>query len=122
MEKLLHHKANPNTKARGIGPVINAAIASGSLAAVKLLVTHNASLTGDCRDKTPCPLSLAAMMADESMFDYVMGEFQGNIPSFDYSQAVVVSAAGAGKLAAFNKLLESPSLENAHGMCLSKRL
>ncbi|RFU82165.1 multiple ankyrin repeats single kh domain-containing [Trichoderma arundinaceum] len=106
MRKLLHRGADPNTKGRTIGPVINAAIASGNLAAVKLLVEHKATLVGDgSLPEIPCPLGLAALMADYPMFEYLMDSFGGTLTQGDYTQALVY-AATAGKIATLNKLLD----------------
>ncbi|KAJ4857717.1 ankyrin repeats (3 copies) domain-containing protein [Trichoderma breve] len=113
MRKLLLRKADPNTKAQNIGPVINAAIVSGNLDAVKLLVEHGVPLVGDPSDtETPSPLALAAMVADSSMFEYLMVSLQGYLPVIDYSQAVICAAA-ACRTEVLNALLDFPTSKEA---------
>ncbi|RFU76297.1 multiple ankyrin repeats single kh domain-containing [Trichoderma arundinaceum] len=105
MKKLLLRGANPNAVANDIGPVVNAAISSGSREAVELLVEHDVSLTFDSNDEDiSCPLALAALLADYSMFEYLIESYADKLPADDYS-AALVGAAAAGRIEVFNKLL-----------------
>ncbi|KAL7940787.1 hypothetical protein V8C42DRAFT_336550 [Trichoderma barbatum] len=106
MKKLLLRGADPNAIANDIGPVVNAAISSGSREAVELLVEHNVSLTFDSDDENvQCPLALAALLADFSMFEYLIESYADKLRSQDYS-AALVGAAAAGRIEVFNKLLD----------------
>ncbi|KAK0757534.1 hypothetical protein N5P37_010261 [Trichoderma harzianum] len=105
MKKLLLRGADPNAVANDIGPVVNAAISSGSREAVELLVEHNVSLTFKSDDEdVPCPLALAALLADYSMFEYLIESYADKLPPQDYS-AALIAAAAAGRIEVFNKLL-----------------
>ncbi|OTA01082.1 hypothetical-protein [Trichoderma parareesei] len=105
MKKLLLRGADPNAIANDIGPVVNAAISSGSREAVELLVEHNVSLTIHSEDGSiQCPLALAALLADYSMFEYLIESYADKLPARDYSEALVAAAA-AGRIEVFNKLL-----------------
>ncbi|KAL6856814.1 ankyrin repeat-containing domain protein [Trichoderma novae-zelandiae] len=105
MKKLLLRGADPNAIANDIGPVVNAAISSGSREAVELLVEHNVSLTIHSEDESiQCPLALAALLADYSMFEYLIESYAEKLPARDYSEALVAAAA-AGRIEVFNKLL-----------------
>ncbi|KAL6697088.1 hypothetical protein J3F84DRAFT_406782 [Trichoderma pleuroticola] len=105
MKKLLLRGADPNAVANDIGPVVNAAISSGSREAVELLVEHNVSLTFKSDDEdVQCPLALAALLADYSMFEYLIESYADKLPPQDYS-AALIAAAAAGRIEVFNKLL-----------------
>ncbi|KAI1738519.1 hypothetical protein F4680DRAFT_425179 [Xylaria scruposa] len=104
MKKLVLRGADPNATANDIGPVVNAAICSGNRDAVELLVEHGVSLTVD-RDDVHSPLALAALLADVSMFEYLIEKYADKLPAVEYSKALV-SAAEAGKIDVLNKLLE----------------
>ncbi|KAL7910598.1 ankyrin repeat-containing domain protein [Trichoderma velutinum] len=105
MKKLLLRGADPNAVANDIGPVVNAAISSGSREAVELLVEHNVSLTFKSDDEdVQCPLALAALLADYSMFEYLIESYADKLPPEDYS-AALIAAAAAGRIEVFNKLL-----------------
>ncbi|KAH0492017.1 hypothetical protein TgHK011_003415 [Trichoderma gracile] len=105
MKKLLLRGADPNAIANDIGPVVNAAISSGSREAVELLVEHNVSLTIQSENESiQCPLALAALLADYSMFEYLIESYADKLPARDYSEALVAAAA-AGRIEVFNKLL-----------------
>lgn len=105
MKKLLLRGADPNAMANDIGPVVNAAISSGSREAVELLVEHNVSLTIDSdNEDVSCPLALAALLADYSMFEYLIESYADKLTTDDYS-AALVGAAAAGRIEVFNKLL-----------------
>lgn len=105
MKKLLLRGADPNAVANDIGPVVNAAISSGSREAVELLVEHNVSLTFKSDDEdVQCPLALAALLADYSMFEYLIESYADKLPAQDYS-AALIAAAAAGRIEVFNKLL-----------------
>ncbi|KAJ4416134.1 hypothetical protein N0V85_002402 [Neurospora sp. IMI 360204] len=104
MDKLISRGANPNAYSEFTGLVINAAIASGNFKAVELLVQKGVLPTTQARDTQP-PLEQAAEMTDISMLDCLIEKYKDKIPPEDYSKAMV-AAARAGRLAAFNKLLE----------------
>ncbi|KAL7807892.1 ankyrin repeat-containing domain protein [Trichoderma aethiopicum] len=105
MKKLLLRGADPNAIAKDIGPVVNAAISSGSREAVELLVEHSVSLTIHSEDESiQCPLALAALLADYSMFEYLIESYADKLPPRDYSEALVAAAA-AGRIEVFHKLL-----------------
>ncbi|KAI0459832.1 hypothetical protein F5B21DRAFT_454360 [Xylaria acuta] len=104
MKKLVLRGADPNATANDIGPVVNAAICSGNRDAVELLVEHGVSLTVD-REDVHSPLALAALLADVSMFEYLIQKYADKLPAVEYSKALV-SAAEAGKIDVLNKLLE----------------
>ncbi|TGJ86147.1 hypothetical protein E0Z10_g2618 [Xylaria hypoxylon] len=104
MRKLVLRGANPNATAADIGPVVNAAICSGNRSAVELLVEQGVSLTVD-REDIESPLALAALLSDATMFEYLIQQYADKLPVVEYSKALV-KAAEAGKLEAFNKLLE----------------
>ncbi|RYC59947.1 hypothetical protein CHU98_g6255 [Xylaria longipes] len=103
MKKLVLRGADPNATANDIGPVVNAAICSGNRSAVELLVEHGVSLTVD-REDVHSPLALAALLADVSMFEYLIQQYADKLPAVEYSKALV-SAAEAGKIDVLNKLL-----------------
>ncbi|KAK1252185.1 hypothetical protein MKX08_003372 [Trichoderma sp. CBMAI-0020] len=112
MQKLLHRGANPNAMTTKEGPVLNAAIASGNISAVKLLVGYDKQKVSLTRaegspDGVPRQLTVAAMIADDEMFEYLMNSFQGSIPELDYIEAVYVSAS-LGKVGRFQLLLDHP--------------
>lgn len=106
MAKLISRGANPNAYSDYSGLVINAAIASGNFKAVELLVQKGVLPTVPTTQsrETQRPLEQAAEMTDISMLDCLIEQFKDKIPPEDYSKAMV-AAAGAGRLAAFNKLL-----------------
>lgn len=105
MKKLLVRGADPNAVAKEIGPVVNAAISSGNRAGVELLVQHNVSLTFVSKDENiPCPLAMAAMLADYSMFEYLIESYADKLPANDYSAALIASAE-TGRIEVFTKLL-----------------
>ncbi|KPM35737.1 hypothetical protein AK830_g10834 [Neonectria ditissima] len=104
MKKLLSRGAKPNTYSESSGLVINAAISSGKFDAVELLVKAGVSLTLE-RDDVESPLAQAAAMSDVSMLEYLMQQYAHQIPPEEYSKAMV-SAAGAGRMETFKRLLE----------------
>jgi hypothetical protein len=103
MRKLILRGANLNAHSSCSGLVINSAISSGSFAAVELLVKHDVSLVLD-RNDVMAPLEQAATLSDVSMLEYLMKEYANQLPPEEYSKALV-SAAGAGRVEVFNKLL-----------------
>lgn len=133
MQKLLDRGANPNAADRDIGPVINAAITSGNVSAVKLLVEYDKEKVsfakyeddgerkdgdenGDGDDEMPSPLGLAAVLADDEMFNFLMDRFQGKIPFMDYLEALA-SAAAAGRDVIFKSLLDNaPESDQLEGV------
>ncbi|KAF3929376.1 Ankyrin-2 [Dactylella cylindrospora] len=106
MMKLLNRKANPNALGQG-GPVINSAIVSGNMEAVRLLVEHGALLTHednpDIEDDLP-PLSLSALLSDLAMFTYLLEACADKIPDAEYSKALIFSAV-AGRIEVTRRLL-----------------
>ncbi|KAI0201255.1 ankyrin repeat-containing domain protein [Astrocystis sublimbata] len=104
MKKLVMRGAKADATACDIGPVVSAAICSGNRDAVELLVEHGVSLTTDKED-VASPLALAALLADISMFEYLINQYADKLPAVEYSKALV-SAAEAGKIDVLTKLLE----------------
>ncbi|OJD32171.1 multiple ankyrin repeats single kh domain-containing protein [Diplodia corticola] len=94
-----------------------AAILSGKIEAVTLLVDKDAPLTDgtpldvNLYDDTPSPLALSAVCSDISIFDYVLRKGEGQFTERDYRHAFS-DAAAAGRKDALEKLLETqPSRE-----------
>lgn len=106
MKKLILRDANPNGIGDEIGPVVNAAISSGSRAAVELLVEHGVSLhVENDPSGSLAPLAYAACLSDPPMFQYLIEKFADRLPAEEFSKALV-AAAESGRLEVFNKLLE----------------
>jgi hypothetical protein len=106
MNKLIRRGANPNAVGKGFGPVVTAAIYSGNREAVRLLVENGVSLTYDDEDdESVSPLSLAVLMSDLSMFEYLAEAYADKLQPKDYDKALVM-AARAGRLEVFNRLLQ----------------
>ncbi|CAM1503339.1 Fc.00g081150.m01.CDS01 [Cosmosporella sp. VM-42] len=103
MKKLLIRGAKPNTYSEYSGFAINAAISSGNFDAVELLVQAGVALTSD-RDDVESPLAQAAAMSDISMLEYLMQQYANQLPPEEYSKAMI-SAAGAGRVEMFKRLL-----------------
>ncbi|KAK6353701.1 hypothetical protein TWF696_005662 [Orbilia brochopaga] len=104
MVKLLNRGANPNSLGQG-GPVINEAIVSGNMEAVRLLVEHGALLTHDDEDsEVPPPLALSALLSDLAMFTYLLDACADKIPHQEYSKALVFSAI-AGRIEVTRRLM-----------------
>ncbi|KAF3929654.1 Ankyrin-2 [Arthrobotrys entomopaga] len=105
MIKLLNRGANPNALADG-GPVINEAIVSGNLEAVRLLVEHGALLSHDDEDDdNPPPLALSALLSDLTMFTYLLDACAEKIPHKEYNKAFI-SSASAGRIEVTKRLLK----------------
>ncbi|EPS39642.1 hypothetical protein H072_6585 [Dactylellina haptotyla CBS 200.50] len=105
MIKLLNRGANPNALAEG-RPVINEAIVSGNLEAVRLLVEHGALLThDDDDDDNHPPLALSALLSDLTMFTYLLEACADKIPHKEYNKAFI-SSASAGRLEVTKRLLK----------------
>ncbi|KAK6502735.1 hypothetical protein TWF506_003310 [Arthrobotrys conoides] len=105
MIKLLDRGANPNALAEG-RPVINEAIVSGNLEAVRLLVEHGAILAQDDNDDdNPAPLALSALLSDLTMFAYLLDACADKIPHKEYNKALI-SSASAGRLEVTKRLLQ----------------
>ncbi|KAJ6263870.1 Ankyrin-1 [Drechslerella dactyloides] len=105
MVKLLNRGANPNSLGQG-GPVINEAIVSGNMEAVRLLVEHGAVLTHDDEDsEVPPPLALSALLSDLGMFTYLLEACADKIPDEEYSKALVFSAV-AGRIEVTRRLMK----------------
>lgn len=107
MTRLLNHGADVNAVSKNNGPVLNAAIFSGSMQAVKFLMEKGVSLTErTAEERYPYALSLAAiLLPDLSMFDHLVKSCGNKLPPIGYSEALVVSA-GAGRLGVFDRLIE----------------
>lgn len=104
MKKLLFRGAKPDAFSDDYGLVINAAISSGKVDTVELLVQAGVSLTPE-RDDVESPLAQAATMSDLSMLEYLMKEYAQQLPPEEYSKAMV-SAARAGRIEIFRRLLD----------------
>ncbi|KAF3922304.1 Ankyrin-1 [Dactylellina cionopaga] len=104
MVKLLNRGADPNALADG-SPVINDAIVSGNLEAVRLLVEHGAVLTHDDESDNPPPLALSALLSDLTMFTYLLDACADKIPHIEYNKAFVYSAV-AGRIEVTKRLLQ----------------
>ncbi|KAK6542248.1 hypothetical protein TWF694_006211 [Orbilia ellipsospora] len=105
MIKLLNRGANPNALAED-GPVINEAIVSGNLEAVRLLVEHGALLAHDDEDDdNPPPLALSALLSDLTMFTYLLDACAEKIPHKEYNKAFI-SSASAGRIEVTKRLLQ----------------
>jgi hypothetical protein len=104
MKKLLFRGAKPDTFSDHSGLVINAAISSGKVDTVELLVQAGVSLTPE-RDDVESPLAQAATMSDISMLEYLMKEYAQQLPPEEYSKAMI-SGAGAGRVEIFRRLLD----------------
>lgn len=104
MKKLIFHDADPNAYSEFSGLVINSAISSGKVDAIKLLVDKGVSLTPEDSDTTSSPLAQAASMSDNSVLKYLMQEHADQLPPGGYSKALI-SAGGAGRMETFKELL-----------------
>ncbi len=104
MKKLIAHDADPNAFSNFSGLVITAAISSGKIGAVELLVDHGVSLTPE-RDSVEAPLAQAAAVSDITMFEYLLEKYASRLPPEEYSKALT-RAAGAGRVDIFNRLLQ----------------
>ncbi|EWC47693.1 hypothetical protein DRE_02893 [Drechslerella stenobrocha 248] len=106
MVKLLNRGANPNSLSQE-GPVINDAIGSGNMEAVRLLVEHGALLRHDADEDSdiPAPLALSALLSDLTMFTYLLDACADKIPPEEYSKALICSAT-AGRIEVTKRLLE----------------
>ncbi|KAL2876056.1 hypothetical protein SGCOL_008760 [Colletotrichum sp. CLE4] len=103
MDKLIKRGANANAIASDVGPVMNAAISSGSPDAVKLLVEKQVSLAVE-DDNIDSPLALAGLHADLSMFEYLTKTYADKLPAKEFDKAFI-KAAVSGRVDVFNKLL-----------------
>jgi hypothetical protein len=113
MQILLNGKADPHgvllDGLDGLGaywsvPVINSAIRSGSLDAVKLVIARGAAVSYDPQKIGWCPLADAAGLPDRIIFDYLL-EQEEKLQQHDYDKALV-AAAEAGNVEVFTVLLE----------------
>lgn len=104
MTKLLRRGADPNAMGKEIGPVVNAAICSGNREAVKILVEKGVSLTHNDED-LPTPLTLAALLSDSAMFNYLVETCSEKLRPQDYDTALE-AAAVAGRPDVLNTLLQ----------------
>jgi ankyrin repeat protein len=104
MTMLLDGKADPSAVDDWQGCVLNSAIDSGSLEAVKLLVERGVALTYD-PEKSGSPLSQAAGQPDRAIFDYLIRLGGDKFEPHDYGKALE-AAADAGNAEVFTDLLE----------------
>jgi hypothetical protein len=111
MTMLLDAKADPNATDDTLGCILNSAIGSGSLAAVKLVVERGAGFRYDL-EKMTSPLAMAAGQPDRTMFDYLMGVGGSEFRSQDYGEALD-AAADAGNVEVFTELLEHDQEQGA---------
>src|SRR5690349_20879729 len=88
MNRLMKKGANPNAVAQDIGPVINAAICSGNMEAVRALVEQGVSLTVENED-VRSPLTMAALLSDMSMFEYLVQEYVDRLPPAEFDKAYI---------------------------------
>jgi ankyrin repeat protein len=85
-------------------PVINAAIHSGSLDAVKLVIARGAAVSYEPEKSGWCPLEDAAGLPDRTIFDYLL-EKEEKLQQHDYDKALI-AAAESGNVEVFTVLLE----------------
>jgi ankyrin repeat protein len=108
MNLLVDRKANPQSISTSYGPVLNAAICSGSLDAVKTIVEKKVPLSYDEEASFLSPLSLAAYRSDLTMFEYLIGvaeKLEPEVPAREFSTALRF-AARSGRVDVFKKLLK----------------
>lgn len=108
MKELVRRDANINAWSafEELGPVMNAAILSGSRDAVRVMVDKGAKLTLDREEEGfRGPLALAALHSDIDMFEDLIGSYAEQLPPKEYNDALI-AAAEAGREDIFNKLLE----------------
>lgn len=74
------------------GPVINAAILSGSTDAVELLLQHSPKLNYDLGEVKVAPLAMLAYYSDLEMFDVVLEKAEGLSPD-EFDKALIWAAA-----------------------------
>ncbi len=103
MSKLLRRGANGNAFAKKFGPVVSAAICSGSREAVQLLVESGVSLTLE-RPGIAAPLAMSALYSDMTMFNYLVDACADKLRPEEYGKALV-KAAQAGKMDVLELLL-----------------
>lgn len=102
---LLTAGADPNAADENIGTTLNAAINSGNLDAVKILVDKGASLSLPADSEHETALSSAARLPDSAMFDYIIETGASVLSPHDYQSAFIASAY-QGTVDIFRKLLE----------------
>jgi hypothetical protein len=105
MNMLLTAGADPNAIDSDHGRPLNAAIDSGNLDAVKLLIEKGAEISPAPDSRFQSPLSCAARLPDSSTFDFIMDAGKDVLTTLDRDDAFV-SAADAGNVEVFRKLLE----------------
>ncbi|KAK5940015.1 hypothetical protein PMZ80_007433 [Knufia obscura] len=104
MQKLVACGADVNAFAEDTGPVINAAISSGSQEAVELLVSKGANLSLDGHEEIPPPLAAAAKSSNTTLFDFLISACADKLPPREYNLALI-SAASSGQTEVFDKLM-----------------
>lgn len=102
---LIDNRADPDEYASDVGPVINSAISSGNLDAVRLLVEKNVTMYVDT-DEVWSPLEGAAACSDAYMVSFLLETWAGKLPDSEYGKALV-GAAEYGKGENFKLLFES---------------
>jgi ankyrin repeat protein len=105
LKMLLTAGADPNAADKGLGTPLNAAINSGNLDAVKILVAKGVSLSLSSDSEHETALSCAARLPDSAMFDYIIETGADVLSPHDYNTAFIASAY-QGTVDIFRKLLE----------------
>lgn len=105
MKMLLAAGADPNAIEVTTGPALNAAIDSGNVDAVKLLIEKGATLASGPDDRFDSALSCAARLPDSTTFSYFIDIGTDDLTPHDYDTAFV-AAADAGNVDVFRKLME----------------
>ena len=105
IQQLLGHGARPNAISKDIGPVINAAVSSGNLGAVEILMKteKDAPLDAQMNDFLS-PLAAAALCSDLAVFDNLTQSYANGSRPEEFSKALLAAAA-AGRSEVCKKLL-----------------
>ena len=105
INQLLSHGAKPNAIAKGIGPVINAAVSSGNLGAVEILMSTEKDAPLDAAEhEFHSPLAAAALCPDLSVFENLTKAYSDGPHSQEFSKALL-AAATAGRIEVCKRLL-----------------
>jgi hypothetical protein len=110
MRKLIKREASLNAYSEYSGYVINSAISSGNVDAVKVLVENRVSFV-------ETTLEQAASLSDVSMIEYLMKEYADQLSPKEYSKAFIAAAA-AGSIEILNKLLRFQHSHNDYQAAL----
>jgi cell wall-associated NlpC family hydrolase len=108
MKRLIRRGAEVNAIDKEVGSIVNAAILSGKLEAVEILVKHGAHLS--TADQTNdhgvlSPIAMAALMSDLEMFNYLVDACSGKLQHNEYQETFIV-AASAGRQDILEQLLK----------------